>query len=149
MLLRGLRSFLLVVISSAVGLASVKSLSFQGLARPSISGQERQVWTSAVHDSQFAALQHTAARPGCEATQPPQALATPDPLVDEPEPNAKVTVSFIVGIDGRVHSPLVLASTGSPEDRTILDAVRTWRYRPATCNGVPTDAEAKVEFSSR
>jgi TonB family protein len=149
MLLRGLRSFLLVVISSAVGLASVKSLSFQGLARPSISGHERQVWTSAAHDSQFAALQHTAARPGCEATQPPQALATPDPLVDEQEPNAKVTVSFIVGIDGRVHSPLVLASTGSPEDRTILDAVRSWRYRPATCNGVSTDAEAKVEFSSR
>jgi hypothetical protein len=27
--------------------------------------------------------------------------------------------------------------------------VRYWRYRPALCNGVPTDAEAKVEFSSR
>lgn len=141
--------FLLMVAAPVVGLASVERPSFQGLARPSISGHERQVWTSAVHDSEFAGVEHHAARPGCEATQPPQALATPDPLVDEPEPNAKVTVSFIVGIDGRVHSPLVLASTGSPEDRTILDAVRSWRYRPATCNGVPTDAEAKVEFSSR
>jgi TonB family protein len=149
MLLRGLRFCLLVVISSAVGLASVKSLSHQGLARPSIAAHERQVWTSAAHDSEFAGVEHPATRPGCEATQPPQALATPDPLVDEPESNAKVTVSFIVGTDGRVHSPLVLASAGSSEDRTILDAVRTWRYRPATCNGVPTDAEAKVEFSSR
>lgn len=149
MLLRGLRSFLLVVISSAVGLASVKSPSPQGLARPSIAAHERQVWTSAAHDSEFAGVEHHTARPGCEATQPPQALATPDPLLDEPEPNAKVTVTFIVGTDGRVHSPLVLASAGSSEDRTILDAVRSWRYRPATCNGVPTDAEAKVEFSSR
>jgi len=30
-----------------------------------------------------------------------------------------------------------------------LEAVRFWRYRPAMCNGVPTEAEAKVEFSSR
>lgn len=149
MLLRCLRSFLLVVLASAAGLASVERPSLQRLTRQSISGHERQVWTSAVHDSEFAAVEHPATRPGCEATQPPQALATPDPLVDEPELNAKVTVSFIVGTDGRVHSPLVLASAGSSEDRTILDAVRSWRYRPATCNGVPTDAEAKVEFSSR
>jgi len=27
--------------------------------------------------------------------------------------------------------------------------VRFWRYRPAMCNGVPTEAEAKVEFSGR
>jgi TonB family protein len=141
--------FLLMVAAPVLGLASLERPSFQRLTRQSISDQERQVWTSAVHDSEFAAVEHPATRPGCEATQPPQALATPDPLVDEPELNAKVTVSFIVGTDGRVHSPLVLASAGSSEDRTILDAVRSWRYRPATCNGVPTDAEAKVEFSSR
>jgi len=97
--------FLLMVAAPVVGLASVERPSFQGLARPSISGHERQVWTSAVHDSEFAGVEHHAARPGCEATQPPQALATPDPLVDEPEPNAKVTVSFIVGIDGRETKP--------------------------------------------
>jgi TonB family protein len=102
-----------------------------------------------MHDSEYAAVQHPAARLSCEATQPPQALATPDPLLDEPDSNSKVTVSFIVGTDGRVHSPLVLESAGPSEDRTVLDAVRSWRYRPATCNGVPTESEAKVEFSSR
>jgi TonB family protein len=81
--------------------------------------------------------------------QPPQALATPDPLLDETELNSKVSVSFIVGTDGRVHSALILESGGRNEDRTILDAVRLWRYRPALCNGVPTEAEAKVEFSIR
>lgn len=149
MLLRSGWSFLLVVVASSGGLASVESPSLRALAPSSHAVRESRVWTSAMHDSEFASVQHTAARPGCEATQPPRALATPDPLLDEPESNSKVTVSFIVGSDGRVHSPLVLASAGPSEDRTILDAVRSWKYRPAMCNGVPTDAEAKVEFSSR
>ena len=147
--LRSLHTFLLVVIASTVSLAAVKSRSLQAGGGSSLATREHEVWTSAVHDSEFATVQHTAARTGCEATQPPQALATPDPLLDEPELNAKVTVSFIVGIDGRVHSPLVLESAGPSQDQTVLDTLRSWRYRPATCNGVPTDAEAKVEFSSR
>ena len=102
-----------------------------------------------MHDSKFADMVHPSARGECGAVQPPQALATPDPLLNENELNAKVSVSFIVGTDGRVHSALILESAGSNEDRTILDAVRFWRYRPALCNGVPTEAEAKVEFSSR
>jgi TonB family protein len=146
--LRNLQPFLLVVIASTVSLAAVESRSLQ-VGRSSLAAREHEVRTSAVHDSEFAAVQHTAARTSCEATQPPQALATPDPLLDEPESNAKVTVSFIVGTDGRVHSPLVLESAGPSQDQTVLDTLRSWRYRPATCNGVPTDAEAKVEFSSR
>jgi hypothetical protein len=31
----------------------------------------------------------------------------------------------------------------------VLNTVRAWRYRPAMCNGVPTESEAKVGFSSR
>ncbi len=102
-----------------------------------------------MHDSEFAAMAHPTTRAECGAVQPPQALATPDPLLDETDLNAKVSVSFIIGTDGRVHSALILESAGPNEDRTILDAVRFWRYRPALCNGVPTEAEAKVEFSSR
>jgi TonB family protein len=61
----------------------------------------------------------------------------------------KVKVSFIIGIDGRVHSPLILVSAGLAGDRHVLRTVRTWRYRPATCNGVPTETEGKVEFSNQ
>ena len=115
----------------------------------SLAARENQLWTSPVHDSEFAALRHPATLSACGAVQPPQALATPDPLLDEVEANAKASVSFIIGTDGRVHSALILESAGPNEDRTILDAVRFWRYRPALCNGVPTESEAKVEFSSR
>jgi TonB family protein len=58
-------------------------------------------------------------------------------------------VSFIVGSDGRVHSPFILDSGGAEEDQIVLHAVRLWRYRPALCNGVPTDSEAQVRFSIR
>ena len=94
-------------------------------------------------------MARAAARSACEAVELPVALATPDPLLDTPVPSTKLTVSFIVGIDGRVHSPLILESQGPSEDRIVLDAVRNWRYRPATCNGVPTEAEGKIAFSSR
>jgi TonB family protein len=60
-----------------------------------------------------------------------------------------VTISFIVGTDGKVHSPLILEGGGPRLDRMVLEAVRQWRYRPATCNGVPTESEAKIEFSGR
>ena len=107
------------------------------------------MWNSAVHDSEFATMPRASGQSLCQAAQPPQALATPDPLLEADGQNSKISVSFIIGTDGRVHSALILESAGSNEDRTILDAVRFWRYRPALCNGVPTESEAKVEFSSR
>jgi hypothetical protein len=27
--------------------------------------------------------------------------------------------------------------------------VRRWRYRPALCNGVPTESEARIQFGIR
>jgi TonB family protein len=150
MLVRRLWTVLLMVLAPLLCLASVKSVPARDTAgQISLSEREHMLWTSAVHGSEFAAMTHPASRPECEAAQPPQALATPDPVLDGRNVNAKVSVSFIIGIDGRVHSALILESAGPSEDRTILEAVRFWRYRPAMCNGVPTEAEAKVEFSSR
>lgn len=102
-----------------------------------------------VRNSEFADVPHTSARSRCEATQPPEALTTPNPVMENTDPSLKIKVSFIVGTDGRVHSPLILESAGTSEDHAILNTVRAWRYRPATCNGVPTETEGKVEFSSR
>ena len=150
MLFRRLRFIALLVSVPALGLASVGSVAGRpGGSQVSLVEREQHLWSSAVHDSEFAAMTHPAVRSECGAVQPPQALATPDPLLDETDFSSKVSVSFIIGIDGRVHSALILESAGPNEDRTILDAVRLWRYRPALCNGVPTEAEAKVEFSSR
>ena len=112
---------------------------------------ERDNWLAKtpVRSAEFADVPHTSARSRCEETQPPEALTTPDPVMENTDPSLKIKVSFIVGTDGRVHSPLILESSGTSEDHAILNTVRGWRYRPAMCNGVPTETEGKIEFSSR
>ena len=117
--------------------------------RAVLAEREQQVWKTPVRASEFSDVPHVSARSRCEDTQPPQALTTPDPLMVPALAGIKVKVSFIIGADGRVHSPLILQSVGAMGDRNVLQTVRGWRYRPATCNGVPTEAEGKIEFSQR
>lgn len=100
------------------------------------------------HSSRESLLQAASGR-GCEASALPQALATPDPLLDTARLASNVAVSFIVGTDGRVHSPVILESAGSGEDELVLETVRSWRYRPALCNAQPTETESRIEFSRR
>ena len=114
-----------------------------------LSQREQRAWRSPIRASEFSDVPHVSARGRCEDTQPPEALTTPNPLMVPAVPGIKVRVSFIIGADGRVHSPLILESGGLMGDRNVLQTVRAWRYRPATCNGVPTEAEGKIEFSRR
>lgn len=76
----------------------------------------------------------------CENATPPVPISTPDPMVLQT--NAKI--SLIVGIDGRVYGPLMLDGPA-----VALRGIRQWRFRPATCNGVPAEAEGTVEFRLR
>jgi TonB family protein len=128
--------------------ASVESASIRS-GRAVLGEREHHLWMSPIRASEFSEVPHTGARTRCEATQPPEALTTPDPLMVLVTAGIKVKVSFIIGADGRVHSPLILESAGLVRDRNVLQTVRAWRYRPATCNGVPTEAEGKIEFSRR
>ncbi len=99
--------------------------------------------------AQFADVHHVSSAPGCDDVQPPEAIATPHPLSSPEARGEKVKVSFIIGTDGKVHSPLILESAGSAGDFRVLQTVKTWKYRPATCHGIPTETEGKIEFSSR
>jgi protein TonB len=51
--------------------------------------------------------------------------------------SGRVTVSAVIGLEGGVESAEVLASSNPLFDQAALDAVRKWRYRPATMNGRP------------
>jgi TonB family protein len=101
------------------------------------------------HDSEYATMAEPMALPRCGDTRLPEALLTPDPLLQSEDDDLHVRVSFIVGADGHVHSPFILDSGGREQDELVLRTVQHWRYRPALCNGVPTDAEARVEFRIR
>lgn len=137
--------FLILAIPAAGSVQSAPSRFRQAV----LVEREHQLWRTPVRASVFSEVPHVSARARCEDTQQPEALTTPDPLLVPSAAGIKVKVSFIVGADGRVHSPLILESAGATGDRNVLQTVRGWRYRPATCNGVPTEAEGKVEFSRR
>ena len=110
---------------------------------------EDQLRRIPAHLSEFSPVSEPLAIPRCGDVRPPEALVTPDPIIQLDDENLRVRVSFIVGADGRVHSPFILDSGGAREDQVVLHAIRRWRYRPALCNGVPTDSEARVLFGIR
>ena len=104
-----------------------------------------------VRSTYFREMARGAQSRSCEGNLPPEPLATPDPVLDSTD-SVHLTVSFVVGMDGRVYGPLVLEGTKdgvrSELARPVVEAVRLWRFRPAVCNGAPAESEAKVEFSS-
>ncbi len=128
--------------------ASLPASRISGL-EASLVAREQPRESFAMHTLYFAATARIAVHASCGAAQAPEALATPDPLLVEAGTNHRVTVSFIIGIDGRVHDAFVLESSGTEQDRVVLKAVDSWRYRPAMCNGAATDMEGKIAFSLR
>lgn len=114
-----------------------------------LSQVEKTLHRSPAHISEFSPVSEPLALPKCGNVRPPEALLTPDPLLHVHDDDMNVSVSFIVGADGHVHSAFVMEGGGPIEDQSVLRVVRLWRYRPALCNGVPTDAEARVRFRIR
>jgi TonB family protein len=143
------RSWPTVLLLLVPVLAAAVSTPAPPLKSATLELRERQVSQPLARAAQFVGVPHTGLGPACEDVRSPQPLTTPDPLFTASGQSRKVKVSFIIGTDGRVHSPLILESAGPAGDRRVLETVRNWRYRPATCNGVPTETEGKVEFSSR
>jgi TonB family protein len=144
--LRLLQSVLLLL---ALPAAAEITLPAIHLRTSALEQRESQMWKALARNAQFTGVARVSTRPRCEDVRPPEALTTPEPLLAHERGRVKVMVSFIIGTDGRVHSPLILESAGPAGDRRVLQTVRSWRYRPATCNGVPTEIEGKIEFSSR
>lgn len=149
LVLRHLWPLLVVPLFQAMAVASASPAALRVSTTAPLAAREARLHSSSVHNSEFADVPHTSNRSRCEQTHPPEALTTPNPILAPSDPSLKVKVSFIVGADGRVHSPFILESAGTSEDQAILDVVRSWRYRPAMCNGVPTESEGRIEFSSR
>jgi len=81
----------------------------------------------------------------CPAVLPPKPLATPMPVLPKAR-RRDLKISFVIGVDGRLHKLAVINSAGAAVDARAFSALRQWRYEPATCKGVPVEAEGTVEF---
>jgi TonB family protein len=136
----------LACLGSAMAWCAVTSPSTANPHPVPLAQLEKTLRRVPAHISEFSPVASPLALPKCGDVRPPEALVTPDPLLQLQEDDLNVRVSFIVGTDGHVHSAFVLESGGLQDGNLVLRAIRSWRYRPALCNGVPTDSEALVRF---
>ena len=148
------RSTTWVAILTVAALMATAYADVPSFSRPSVSSlplttREQTLRRTPAHSSEFAPVYRASAPPSCAQLRPPEALLTPDPVMQDLSDDLLVRVSFIIGPDGRVHSAFVLNSYGRAQDDEIMQAIRRWRYRPGLCNGVPTATEAQVSFVPR
>lgn len=83
----------------------------------------------------------------------PRPIETPDPEYSEEARKAKyqgvVVLWLVVGPDGRPHDMKVQRSLGMGLDQKAMEAVRRWKFEPATMNGKPVTVGISVEVNFR
>ena len=61
--------------------------------------------------------------------------------------NGVVLLSFVVAKDGTVRDPAVTRSLEQSLDKQALDAVKKWKFEPATKDGKPVAVRIQAEMS--
>ncbi len=86
----------------------------------------------------------------CKDMRPPQAVSAPEPKfpvsASRENKQALLLLSAIVNKEGRVEEIEVLNPGTDGFDETAKDAVRTWKFKPATCGGQPVNMEMSLEI---
>jgi TonB family protein len=99
-----------------------------------------------------ASVQPAAPRPALDGT-PPQLILKIEPEYSEEARKAKYqgTVLLTVEIDatGHVTDAKIVRQLGLGLDQRAIDAVKRWRFKPATKNGQPVTMWTEVEVSFR
>jgi len=57
-----------------------------------------------------------------------------------------VTISVVVGTDGKMRDPRVTSAPNRDYDEAALVAMQQWKFKPATCDGEPVEMEITPEF---
>ena len=83
----------------------------------------------------------------------PKPLYTPDPEYSEEARKSKyqgvVVLWLVIGPDGLPHEIKVARPLGMGLDEKAIEAVRTWRFKPAEMNGKAVAVQMNVEVSFR
>lgn len=80
---------------------------------------------------------------------PPKAIATPKPAPAADEGKGPAVFSVTIGTDGLVHDPQMTKTSGSKQaDANAMAAVKKWRFKPATRDGVPIPVIINIEVRS-
>ena len=83
----------------------------------------------------------------------PEAIYSPEPTFSDEARKQKVQgivlLMLVVGKDGHTYDIHVRQSLGMGLDEQAIEAVKTWRFRPATLEGKPVDTQIAVEVNFR
>ena len=83
----------------------------------------------------------------------PRALYQPDPEYSEEARRAKfqgtVVLNVTIGPDGRPRDLHIARSLGMGLDQKAIDAVRLWKFAPATKDGHPVAVSVAIEVAFR
>jgi hypothetical protein len=86
----------------------------------------------------------------CENGQWPKAVdtkLTPRSEYAMTATNARIGVYAFIDKQGQVAALKMLGWVGPAYDAEVMNAVRKWRFKPATCNGQPVNAVMTIELS--
>jgi TonB family protein len=79
----------------------------------------------------------------------PRPLHTPEPKYSKSARKQKiegvVTLSVIIGVDGKAHDVKVVKSLEPTLDANAIEAVKTWKFAPAMKDGHPVAVEMRLE----
>jgi feruloyl esterase len=83
-----------------------------------------------------------------QSVKAPRPLHTPDPLYSRSAKaqgiQGSVTLSVIIGTDGRTHNVKVEKSLEPSLDANAVEAVKKWKFAPATKDGRPVAVEMRL-----
>jgi TonB family protein len=114
----------------------------QGWAQSSVSGATSEI----IEDQAFAGYQRVTT-----GITPPKATKSPDPtypdLPADTEPRGVVVM--LIGVDTRGHvGPVHVVRSSAPVfEKSAVDTVKTWRFKPAKKDGKPVPVQITVEMS--
>jgi len=84
-----------------------------------------------------------------DSVEPPKALYAPGPRPTKYfSGRFVILVSAVIGTDGEPHNLRITSEPRSGLDDAALEAVRQWRFKPASCGGESMEAEivVRVDF---
>src|SRR5215472_14368979 len=94
---------------------------------------------------------HSADQAPCATA--PRAIFAPDPKYSKDAQQNKiqgvVVLWLLVGADGKPSDIKVSRSIGHGLDQEAIDAVKQWKFQPATLNGQPVPVMINVEVNFR
>jgi TonB family protein len=101
--------------------------------------------TAPADDPDFAAFQ-----PVTKAIKPPKAISTPDPkypdLPQDADPRGTVVLLIGVNTKGHVGPVRVLRSDESIFEKTAVETVKKWKFKPAQKERRPVPVQITVEM---